>query len=189
MLKNAGNLAKNDYILFRDSPHVVTKIEFMNPGKGSAIMRAKMRNIKTGAASEFTFKSAEMVEILNIDKREMQYLYHDGSAVVFMDPRSFEQASVPAKLMEEQLGYLTPDMLCYVSWYGEEAIGVILPVHVNLKVVETEDAVPGNRVNAPKKLAKLETGIEVAVPLFIKNSDVISVDTATGEYISRANLI
>lgn len=187
MVKNGGNLAKNDYILFKDAPYVITKTEFMAPGKGSAIMRTKMRNIKTGAVTEFTFKSNEMVEVLNIDKREMQYLYHDASEVVFMDPRTYDQVSVPAALVQEQLGYLIPDMLCYVSWYGDEAIGVILPVHVNLKVVETEDAIAGNRVNAPKKLAKLETGIEVNVPLFIKEGDIIVVDTGSGEYISRAN--
>lgn len=186
-VKNGGNLAKNDYILFKDAPYFITKTEFMAPGKGSAIMRTKMRNIKTGAVTEFTFKSNEMVEVLNIDKREMQYLYHDSKEVVFMDPRTYDQVSVPATLVEDQLGYLIPDMLCYVSWYGDEAIGVILPVHVNLKVIETEDAIAGNRVNAPKKLAKLETGIEVNVPLFIKEGDIIVVDTSSGEYISRAS--
>lgn len=187
MVKNAGNLTKNDYIMFRDTPHVVLKHEFMNPGKGSAIMRAKLRNVKTGNVLDFTFKAAEMVDVLNIDKREMQYLYHDEREVAFMDPRTYDQVSVPAKLMEEQLGFLIPDMLCWVSWYGDEAIGVILPVQVKLKVVEAEPATGGNTVNAARKLVKLETGIELMAPLFVKEGDFVLVDTATGEYVSRAN--
>lgn len=186
-VKNAGNLTKNDYIMFRDIPHVILKHDFMNPGKGSAIMRAKMRNVKTGNVLEFTFKAAETVDLLNIDKREMQYLYHDNSEVAFMDPRTYEQATVPASLMEEQLGYLIADMMVWVSWYGEEAIGVILPVQVKLKVTEAEMATGGNTVNAAKKAVKLETGIEAMVPLFVKEGDYILVDTSTGEYVSRAN--
>lgn len=186
-VKNAGNLTKNDYIMFRDKPHMVLKHEFMNPGKGSAIMRAKMRNVKTGNVLEFTFKAAETVELLNIDKREMQYLYHDAREVAFMDPRTYEQATVPASLLDEQLGFLIPDMIVWVSWWGEEAIGVILPVQVKLKVVEAEMATGGNTVVAAKKAVKVETGIEIMVPLFVKEGDYILVDTATGEYVSRAN--
>lgn len=185
--KNAGNLEKNDYIMFRDTPHVILKHDFMNPGKGSAIMRAKMRNVKTGNVLDFTFKAAEMVDVLNIDKREMQYLYHDANEVAFMDPRTYEQATVPAKLMEDQLGFLIPDMLVWVSWYGDEAIGVILPVQVKLKVVEAEMATGGNTVVAAKKAVKLETGTSVMVPLFVKEGDYILVDTVSGEYVSRAN--
>jgi elongation factor P len=150
-------------------------------------MRAKMRNVKTGNVLDFTFKAAEMVDVLNIDKREMQYLYHDSNEVAFMDPRTYEQATVPAALISDQLGYLIADMICWVSWYGDEALGVILPVQVKLKVVEAEMATGGNTVVAAKKAVKLETGIEVMVPLFVKEGDFILVDTATGEYVSRTN--
>lgn len=186
-LKNAGNLVKGDYILFRDVPHVVLKHEFMNPGKGSAIMRTKLRNVKTGGVLDFTFKANENVELLNIDKKEMQYLYHDSQEVVFMDPRSYEQVSVPVKLIEEKLAFLVADMLCWVSRYEDEAIDVILPVQVKLKVVESEPASGGNTVNAAKKLVKLETGLEVMVPLFVKENDYVLVDTSNGQYVSRAS--
>ena len=183
---NAGNIAKGMYLMFKDAPYQVVKAEFMAPGKGTPVMRVKMKNAKTGAAAEFTYKTNEAVEIVEVDKKEMQYLYRDGKSVVFMDPRTFEQVEVPELLLAESGGYLMPDMKCWVSWYEGEAIGVILPPHVNMKVVEAPDAVAGNRVNAPKKLVKTETGLEVSVPLFIKEGEMIVIDTGTGEYVSRA---
>lgn len=187
MVKNAGNLAKNDYILFRNSPHIVVKTEFMNPGKGSAIMRARMRNLETGTVTDFTFKAAEMVEMLNVDKTEMQYLYHDDQNIFFMNPQNYDQVEVPVKLMEDQLGFLKPDTLCWVLRYQEKALGVIPPIHVNLKVIESEPAVGGNTVNAAKKPVKVETGIEVMVPLFVKEGETIIVDTQDCSYVGRAN--
>jgi elongation factor P len=185
--KSAGNLAKGDYVEFHDAPHMVTKTEFMNPGKGSAIMRVRLKNVQTGAVYDFTYKAAETVALLNVDKKEMQYLYHDDREVAFMDPKTYEQATVPTDLLEDQLGFLIPDVLCWVLWYEDRAIGVVLPPHVRLRVVETEDAIAGNRVNAPKKLAKMETGAEIQVPLFVKVGDLLEIDTASGQYVARAN--
>lgn len=173
--------------MYKDAPHVVTKTEFMNPGKGSAIMRVRFRNVQTGGTGEFTYKTSEKVEELSLDKTEMQYLYHDSNEAVFMNQRTYEQVSVPANLMEGQLGFLIPDLMVWVIQFKGDAIGVILPPHVRLKVIESPDAVAGNRVNAPKKQVKLETGIEIQAPLFIKEGETIVVDTATGEYVSRAN--
>jgi len=155
--------------------------------KGSAIARVKMRNPQTGASYEYTFKSNESVEVLNVEKKEMQYLYHDDKEVVFMDPATYEQAAVPSSLLEGQLGFLIPDMLVWVLWYEGSAIGATLPPHVILNIMETEDAVAGGTVNAPKKSAIANTGVEIKVPLFVKVGDRIEVDTGTGEYISRAN--
>jgi len=184
---NAGNIEKGMFIKFKDSPNQVTKTEYMSPGKGTPVMRVKMKNAKTGAAGEFTYKSMEQVEVLDVEKKEMQYLYRDGSDMVFMNPTTYEQASVPLSLVEDQIGFLVADLKCWVLWYQDAAIGVTLPPHVVLTVTETEDSVAGNRVNAPKKLAKLETGIEIQVPLFIKVGDKISIDTTTGQYLVRAN--
>ncbi len=173
--------------MFKDVPQQVMKADFMAPGKGSPIMRVKFKNVQTGSVQDFTYKTNESVEEADVEKKEMQFLYRDGEDVVFMDPRTFEQVSVPVSLVEDQVGFLIADMKCYVTWWGEKPIGVILPPHVNLKVVEAPDSVAGNRVNAPKKLVKLETGIEVQVPLFIKEGEMIILDTTTGEYISRVN--
>lgn len=182
---NAGNIAKGMYIMFKDAPCQVMKADFMAPGKGSPIMRVKFKNVQTGSAGEFTYKTNESVEVADVEKKEMQYLYKDGDGVVFMDPRTFEQAVIPADLLEDQIGFLVADLKVWVMWYNEKAIGVILPPNVNLKVIESPDSVAGNRVNAPKKLVKLETGMEIQAPLFIKEGEMIIVDTTLGEYVGR----
>jgi elongation factor P len=182
---SAGNITKGGYIMFKGYPVLVVKTEFMSPGKGSPVMRVKFRNVQTGAAGEFTYKTSENIEVAEVEKKEMQFLYREGSDVVFMDPKTYDQASVPAVLLEGQLGYLIANLKCFVLWYKGEAIGVTLPVHVTLKVTESPDEIAGNRINAPKKQVKVETGILVAAPLFIKVGESIMIDTATGAYLSR----
>jgi len=182
---NAGNIAKGIYIIFKGVPQMVTRADYMAPGKGSPVMRVKFKNVQTGSAGEFTFKTNESVEIADVDKKEMQFLYKDATEAYFMEPKNFEQATVPLTLLEDSAQWLMPDMKCWVIWYQEKAIGISLPPHVNMKVVDSPDAVAGNRVNAPKKTVKLENGTEVQVPLFIKEGEMVIIDTATGEYISR----
>lgn len=182
-----GNITKGNYIMFKDVPHLVTKTEFVSPGKGSAFTRAKLKSVKTGATQEFTFKSTEPVEEIDVTSNEMQFLFDDGDNVVFMNPRTYEQVEVPRALVEEKLGFFTPDMTVYILFYNEKAIGVRLPPNVKLKVTYAEDATAGNRVNAPKKPVTLETGMVVQAPIFIKTGDVLSIDTDTGEYQSRVN--
>lgn len=184
---NAGNIAKGMYILFKNAPHLVTKADFMAPGKGSAIMRVRFKNVNTGSVQDFTFKTNETVEVADVEKKEMQYLYIDGDEVVFMDPRSFEQASISKDFFEDKVGFLTTESKYIVMWYEEKPIGVIFPKNVTLTVTEAHDAVAGNRVNAPKKQVTMETGAIVNAPLFVKTGDRIVIDTETGEYLSRAN--
>ena len=187
MTIKGGNIKKGTYIMFKDVPHLVTRTEFVSPGKGSAFMRAKMKSVKTGATQEFTFKSVESVEELDVQSKEMQYLYIDGDDVVFMDPRSYEQVNIKKAMLEEKVGYLIPELTMYILFYNDEAIGVRFPLNVKLKVTYAEDSTAGNRVNAPKKSVTVETGIEVQVPLFVKTGDVVIIDTDTGAYISRSN--
>ncbi len=187
VMTNGGNIRKGSYILFKDQPYLVTRTEFVSPGKGSAFTRAKLKNARTGAVQEFTFKSTEKIEELDVSSKEMQFSYLDGNEVVFMDPRTYEQVNVKAELLDGKTGYLTPDVVTYVLFYNEEAIGVRLPNTVKLKVTYAEDATAGNRVNAPKKPVTVETGAVVQAPLFVKVGDVLVIDTDTGEYQSRAN--
>jgi elongation factor P len=182
---NAGNITKGMYIMYKEAPHQVMKAEFMAPGKGSPIMRVKLKSVKTGAASEFTYKTNESVEVAEVDKKEMQFLYRDGEEIMFMDPKTYDQAGIPLSLVEDQVGYLMPDMKAWVLWFEGQAIGISLPPHVDMKVTDAPEAIAGNRINTPKRLVKLETGVEVLAPLFIKTGDLITIDTATGEYISR----
>lgn len=187
MTISGGNIRKGMYILFKNDPYQVTKTDFMSPGKGSAFMRVKMRNVKTGNSQEFTYKSTESVEEIDVMNREMQFLYADDTEAVFMDQRSYEQVSVPIALVEEDLLLLTPEAMVYVVLYEEKAIGVRLPPKVTLTVTYAEDAVAGNTVGNARKIAELETGMKIHVPLFVKTGDKIIIDTATHEYVSRAN--
>jgi elongation factor P len=181
----AGNIRKGMYILFKNQPFLVTKTDFMSPGKGSAFMRVKMRGVKSEATQEFTYKSTESVEQLDISSVEMQYLYEDGSVVVFMNPRDYDQVEVPRKLLEDKLDLLTPDVKVYIMFYDDEAIGASLPPKVTLEVVEAEEAVAGNTVGQARKEVKLETGLLVQAPLFVKKGDKLIIDTDSKTYVSR----
>ena len=182
---NAGNITKGSFIIFKGAPVFITKAEFMSPGKGSPVMRIKFKNVQTGSAGEFTYKTSEQVEVAEIEKKEMEYLYRDGEELIFMNPKTYDQVSIPLALVEDQFGYLTPNLKCWIVWYKGDPIGANLPAHVTLEVTESPDDVAGNRVNAPKKTVKLETGIEAQVPLFIKVGEKVQLDTSTGEYLGR----
>jgi len=184
---NGGNIRKGMYILFKNQPYMVTRTEFVSPGKGSAFTRTKLKSVKTDAVQEFTFKSMESIEELDVSTKEMQFSYIDGTEVFFMDPRSYEQVSVGADLLEGKIGFLTSDLVMYIVFYNDEAIGVRFPNTVKLKVTYAEDATAGNRVNAPKKPVTVETGMTVQAPLFVKAGDTLIIDTESGEYLSRAN--
>lgn len=181
----AGAISKGMYLLFRNEPWQVTRSDFFHPGKGSAVQRVKLRHVKNGNTQDITYKTSESVEMIEVNSNEMQFLYNDGSDVVFMDPRTYDQVAVPLSLIEDKVGYLIPDVSCYVVSYEDEVLGVSLPPKVKLKVEYAEDATAGNRVNAPKKPVKMETGIEVMAPLFVKTGDTLIIDTETGEYVSR----
>ncbi len=186
MALTGGNIKKGTYIMFKNEPVFVTFTEFVSPGKGSAFMRTKLKSLRTGNVVEFTFKSIETVEEADVATTEMQYLYQDGEDFVFMNPRSFEQVTVPGSVMKEYVPYLQAEQMMYVVFFNEAPIGIRFPGKVSLKVEYAEDAVAGNRVNAPKKKVRLETGYELEVPLFVKQNDLIIVDTTTGLYVSKA---
>ncbi|NLG06280.1 MAG: elongation factor P [Candidatus Pacebacteria bacterium] len=183
----AGNIKKGSYILYRNAPHYVSYVKFVSPGKGSAFSRVKMRDMRSGANVEFTFKSHDNVEELDVSSKEMQFLYKADDEVIFMDPVSYEQIPVPAKLLEGQVEMLTADIKVYVLFYEEKALGVSLPPKVKLKVAKADNAVTGDRQTAGKKPVIMETGLVVQAPLFIKEGDVLSIDTTTGDYVSRVN--
>lgn len=183
----AGDVRKGMFLLFKGQPSQVTKTEFHSPGKGSAVMRIRLKNLQTTNTQEYTFKSNESLDFIEVNSIEMQYLYQDDSEAVFMDPRTYDQVSVPIDLMEDANGLLTADSSVYVQIYDEKAIGVSLPPKVTLKVTYSEEATAGNTVGQAKKEAELETGLKVLVPVFVKTGDSIIVDTATKTYVSRAN--
>ncbi len=185
-LIKANQLKTGMFVLYKDSPCAVVKCEFYFPGKGSAFARTKMKNVKTGNVYEYTFKSNDMVESVDVETTELQYLYGEGDTYYFMNPRTFDQFEVPGKIFEGKEKYLLPEMKMFFNYYEGEVIGVRFPLKVTVKVTEAQEASAGNTVNAPKKPVMIETGVEVLVPLFVKEGEMIIVDTETGEYVSRA---
>jgi elongation factor P len=182
---NAGNIQKGMYLIFKGKPNLVTKADFMSPGKGSAVMRVKYKSVESGAALEFTYKTQEQVEVADVEKKEMEFLYRDGDDMVFMNPKTYDQANVSIDLIGDSVGLMIPNMKCWVLWYEGVAIGVSLPPNVTLTVTEAQDEVAGNRINAPKKEVTVETGAKVQVPIFIKVGEKVSIDTTTWEYLGR----
>lgn len=163
-------------------------LEFLHvkPGKGSAFVRTKLRNVKTGSVMERTFRAGEKLPRAHVDRREMQYLYGGGDEYVFMDMDSYEQVPLRKEQIGESIKFLKDNMTVTVLIYQGEFIGIDLPNSVELKVVETEPGVRGDTAAGGTKPARLETGLVVQVPLFIEEGDVLRVDTRTGQYIERA---
>jgi elongation factor P len=164
-----------------------TVLEFLHhkPGKGQAVVRTKLRNVKTGNVLERTFRADEKVGFAMVDKREMQYLYRDGSDFVFMDTETYEQNHVSDAVVGDAANYLSEGATPVVSMYEGQALSVELPASVVLTVTESDPGVKGDRVSGALKPAKLETGYTVQVPLFVEPGDKVKVDTRSGDYISR----
>jgi elongation factor P len=155
------------------------------PGKGQAVVRTKLRNLRSGAVQEQTFKADEKVGLAIVERREMQYLYRDGDTLVLMDNESYEQLPVPGEIAGGSVRYLVEGATALVPMYEGNPIGLELPAAVVLRVTKSDPGIKGDRVSGAMKPATLETGIVVQVPLFIEEGDRVKVDTRTGEYLTR----
>ena len=164
----------------------VVEFQHVKPGKGGAFVRTKLRNARTKAVIERTFRAGEQVEQAVIDKREMQYLYRDGQDYVFMDNVSYDQMHVSESSLADAAPYLKEGDSAVMQMYDSEIVGVDLPAAVELTVTETEPGFQGDRVSGARKPATFETGLVVQVPLFVNPGERIKVDTRTGEYLTRA---
>ena len=163
----------------------VVDFQHVKPGKGGAFVRTTLRNVRTGAQLEKTFRAGEKVEQAMIDKREMQYLYRDGTDYVFMDTQTYDQLVVTPASLGSAADYLRENDNAVLQMYGTEIVGVDLPASVELTVAETEPGVQGDRVSGARKPATLETGKVIQVPLFVNVGDKLKVDTRSGEYMTR----
>ena len=164
----------------------VVEFQHVKPGKGGAFVRTKLKNVRSGAVIERTYRADEKLEQAIIDKRDMQFLYRDGTDYVFMDTTSYEQLQVPPDALGDAPNYLKEGDAANVQMYNAEIVGVELPAAVELTVTETEPGMQGDRVSGARKPATLQTGHVVQVPLFVNIGDVIKVDTRSGEYLTRA---
>ena len=166
--------------------YTVVDFQHVKPGKGAAFVRAKMRNVRTGSVVERTFNAGEKMPKAHLDRREMQYLYHDGDSYILMDLENYEQMPLSEEYMSEGKDYLKEDMSVSVLFFQGAVIGVDFPSQVVLEVTETEPGIKGDTASGGNKPATLETGAIVRVPFFINIGDKIRVNTKTGDYIERA---
>jgi elongation factor P len=164
----------------------VVEFQHVKPGKGGAFVRTTLKNVRSGAVVDRTFRASEKVDQAMIDKREMQYLYFDGTDYVFMDNETYEQLPVTAASLGDAAKYLKESDTAILQMYGDEIVGVDLPAAVELTVAETEPGIQGDRVSGARKPATLETGLVLQVPLFVNIGDKLRVDTRSGDYITRA---
>ncbi len=155
------------------------------PGRGNAIIRIKARNLLTGANIEKTFTSGDKVQDVRLDFHNVQFLYFDGEFYHFMDNETFEQPAIRAEILGESALYLKEGMEVKLTFYKGQPIDIELPTSVDLKVVYAETAVRGDTATGVTKKVRTETGLEVVVPQFVNEGDVIRVDTRTGEYVTR----
>jgi len=165
----------------------VIEFQHVKPGKGPAFVRTKMRNVLSGKVVDKTFNAGVKIETANVDRRDMQYLYNDGSGFVFMDSTNYEQITVESKVMGETSNYLLENQLATVALHEGNPLYVELPASVVLEITYTEPGLQGDRSTGGTKPATLETGYQVQVPLFIENNTKVKIDTRTGEYLGRVS--
>jgi elongation factor P len=164
----------------------ITNYQHVKPGKGQAFVKTKLKNVRTGAVVDRTFRADEKVNLAVLDKREMQYLYSDEAGLVFMDNETYDQIHVDPGLLGDGVKFLKDGTVCLVPVYEGTPVGAELPVVVELEITHTEPGMKGDRVSGALKPATVETGTTVQVPLFVETGERIKVDTRSGEYISRA---
>jgi len=169
-------------------PYVIVYFQFVKPGKGTAFTRTKLKSLLSGAVIERTFRSGDVVGTPDIEETLMQYLYNNGEVYTFMNTESFEQVELQAKLLGEDAKFLTENLEVTVLFYKGRAVSFTLPNFIESKVQWTEPAVKGNTAQGALKMARLECGAEVGVPLFIQEGELLKIDTREGgAYVQRVN--
>ena len=163
----------------------VLEYQHHKPGRGKATIRTTLRNLRTGATIQHNFISGDRVEDIRVERRGVQYLYTDGDLYYFMDTETYEQTALAASVLDDQVQYLKEGIELVLSTYEGEPLDVELPTTVEMEVVQAEMAVAGDTATGAMKKVTLETGLEVQVPLFVEQGDVIRVDTRTGDYVTR----
>ena len=184
----SSNDIKNGSVLNLDG-NLWNVIEFQHvkPGKGGAFVRTKLKNVLSGKVVDKTFNAGAKVEFETVDRRDMQYLYNDGTDYVFMDPGNFEQLTISAAVVGDAKDYMLENSSALIGLHNGAAIFLELPASVVLELTYTEPGRQGDRSTGGTKPATLETGKEIQVPLFIEAGTKVKVDTRSGEYISRVN--
>ncbi len=183
---NVNDIKNGMTILYEGNVYQVVEFQHVKPGKGSAFVRTKLKNLRTQTTQEITFNAGIKMEKANVEKRALSYLYNSGDTYVFMDNESYDQLELNKSQLKDEVKFLKEGLVVEVMNFNGEVIGVTLPEKVSYKVIETEMAVKGNTTSGAMKDATIETGYTLKVPLFIEEGEEIIVTTSDGKYSSRA---
>lgn len=185
MLIDINDIKTGMTVIIDGTLYQIVDFLHVKPGKGSAFMKMKLKNIKAGTTLEKTMNTNIKIEKANVSKKQMTYLYSTGDNYVFMDMNTYDQVEISEKQIEDEAKFLKENLEVEISYYNDELIGLNLPEKISYVVTNTMDAVKGNTTNNAQKDAELENGMTVKVPLFINNNDEIIVSTRDGKYVSR----
>jgi len=186
-MKEAQELRQGNCVKIGNDLHIVLKYVYTKGARGASSCKMKMKNLSTGGVSETVYRASDKFELVVLERKKMQYLYTDGDRYTFMDEETYEQMDLNKDDLGDALDFLMEQMTIDVIVHGEKAVGVELPKQVDVEITYTEPAVKGDTGGKVLKTAKINTGIEVQVPLYCNIGDKIKVDTATYEFVSRAN--
>ena len=183
---NINDIKNGMTIIMDNNLYQIVEFQHVKPGKGSAFVRMKLRNLRTGSITEDTYNTNIKIQKAHIDRMPMQYLYSAGDNYVFMNNDTYEQVEISAKTLGDQVKFIKEGLDITVDYYEGEILGITLPEKIEYEVIETEPAVKGNTTNNAQKDATIETGYVVKVPLFINQGERIIISTKDGKYSSRA---
>jgi elongation factor P len=182
-----SDVRKNTKLIIDGVLYNVEEAEFTKPGKGRSVYRLRLKNIRDGGVIDRTYRSGEKVDAATLSTQNEQYLYREGDQYVFMNSENFEQHPVPASLLGNKTDFLKEGMEVVMLMHGDEPIDVTLPITVDLKVIESEISTKTATITPQSKASVVETGAHIDTPSFIKEGDVIKVDTRTGTYVERVS--
>ena len=183
----AGSIEKGMALLIKGQPYIVVEREFVNPGKGSAFARLKLKSPQTGQVLRETMKTQDSVEDITVDDKNCQYLYFDGDVYHFMDTDTYEQFTIPFEGFEDKQYLMKEGETYRILFWDHTPLDIAMPYKVVYEVTEAEDAVKGDTVTGATKLVTLETGLRIKVPIFIKQGEKVLINTETKEYLERVN--
>ena len=183
----ASSIRKGIVILYNNAPHRVLDFQHRTPGNLRAFVQVKLRNLRSGLSTEARFSSTETIEKADLEEHEMEYLFHESHGYVFMNIESYEQVTLDAEILGDAVNYLIPNLKIEVMFLDGNPISAELPSTVDLKVIQTEPGIKSATVSNVTKSAKLETGVEIQVPAFVNEGDIVRINPSEGKYLERVS--
>jgi elongation factor P len=178
---------KNVKIQIDGALYNIEEVDFTKPGKGQSVYRLKLRNLRDGGITNRTYRSGDKVDDIRTTSQEEQYLYKDNDQYVFMNSETYDQITIQEELIGDKKHFLKEGMIVVMLMWGDQPLDVTLPITIDLKVIQTEIPLKSATITAQQKQSVLETGYTIGTPTFIKEGDIIKVDTRTGAYVERVN--